>query len=67
MLFEETRAYTEKLSDASLYANRMFQMQSAYRTEGQMARALAVNSDLMAFGQRHRQTHVIVSATGPGP
>ncbi len=59
-LFEETREETERLSDDPIYANRMFHLMSAYRTEGLMGRALAVNAELMAYGQRHKQPHDIL-------
>ena len=59
-LFEETRAFTEQKSDDPLYGNRVFHMMSAYRCAGAMGRARALNDELMAFGARHNQTHVIL-------
>ena len=61
-LFEDTRAFTEQKSDDPLYGNRMFHMMSAYRCAGRMGRARALCDELMAYGQRHNQTHVILMA-----
>ncbi len=57
-LFEDTRSYTEALSDGTLYANRMFHMMSAYRTQGRMGRAIALSAETRAFGERHNHHHV---------
>lgn len=59
-LYEDTRAYTEKLTDGSLYANRMFHMMGAYRTEGMMKRANEINDEIEAFGAEHKQRHLQV-------
>lgn len=59
-LYEETRAFTERLSDGTLYANRMFHMIAAYRTKGMMRRANEVNEEFHDFGTRHDQHHVQV-------
>lgn len=52
-LYEETREYTEKLTDGELYCNRMFHMMGAYRTEGMMKRSNEINDELEAFGATH--------------
>lgn len=59
-LFEETRAYTEKLTDGALYANRMFHMMGTYRTHGMLRRANEVNDEIEAFGAKHQQRHLQV-------
>lgn len=61
-LFEDTRAFTEAQADGSLYAHRMFNMIAAYRSEGMLGKAIALNRTFLEFGEKHRLAHVIAVA-----